>query len=1191
MLSDVVRFECRYHAGRAAFAAAALLFLLLGFALTASGFGPDNLPVNAPYLVTESLGFLSLIGSFVAPAFVANAALRDGEHRMAEIVLCTPVGRFDLLAGRFAGAFLATLGASSFAAAGMAAASFAPWLPSERAGALDPRAYAWAWLTMTAPNALFLTALLFAVAALSRSAIATYAAAICVYALYFVAAALTDSPLMAASSSGAGGGAAAALLDPFGLSSFFAEARYWSAAEKATRLAGLSVPFLLNRALWVAASLGIWALTYRLFSFRLLRRERAEARRPPADEPARPIAYAPRPPGGEGPGAWFATFASAARLELGALLRGKAFWLLLCVWVCLAVSELYGDLLDGEYGASSHPATGLVVATLRKPLSLFGTALLIYYGAEAFWREHRFRLAPIVAATPARASAIVVAKCAALAALAACLVAGGVAAGLGVQLSRGYVRFEPALYLSLFYFGGLPLALFATASALAHAVSPNRHVGTVLALLLALVSQRGQLLGLEHHLFRFGTAPLAAYSALDGFGHRATPFAWYMLLWAAVAALMALLAARLWRSLGGGAGELGRALRRRPSAAGGAAAGALCLIATAVGALIYGNTRVLREGDASNERLARKAAYERAYRPTAALPQPSVDDVDVAVDLFPGERRYRVAGRLGLVNRTASGVGTVYVALPRAAAAAELAMPGARPAPRDAAFAVARFEFDAPLAPGGRAELRFDFSFEDRGFADAEPDNSVVANGSLVWGFRCLPTIGYRESYEIEDPAERRRRGLPDGRSTRPAAEAGHGEGEGAPDWVTFAVTLSTSADQLAVAPGALERTWLAGGRRYARYRSDAPARNVLVFASARYEIARRRHQGVDVEAYYHPGHGENVPRMLDAATASLDVFAAAFGPYPHGQLKLVEVPGYWGFGGFAAPDTILLAESRGFLTDARDPRRVDLVARRVAHEVAHQWWGHRLAPPSGPGATALVESLTKYSELLALERLRGREQVVALLELELDRYLAGRGREGRAEPPLAEVGHQAYVYYSKGALVLHAARASIGEAALNGALRGLLRDEGGPDGRPTSAALIGRLLDAAPERERPLLEDWTRAIVIYDLRLDAASSERLPDGRYALTLRASAARGGFDGTGAERPLALNEVIEIGVYGEATGAAEGPTLYLGKHELVRGANEIAIVVDGRPARAALDPNVTRIDRNRFDNARAVDGRR
>jgi ABC-2 type transport system permease protein len=1192
VLSEIVRFEWRYHVGQASFGAAALLFLLLGFGLTASGFGPDNLPVNAPYLVMESLGFLSLLSVFAAAVFVSSAVLRDSEHRMAEIVYCTPVARFDFLAGRFAGAFLAALTATMTSAAGMALASFMPWLGPERAGAPGVPAYAWALLAMSVPNVLFVTALLFAVAALTRSALATYVAAIFVYVLYFIAAALTDSPLMAASAPGAGGGLATALLDPFGLSSFFEETRYWTFAEKKVRLVGLGGMFLWNRAVWVALAVALWAVVYRSFPFRVLHRTKAKtASKAQAEAPARPTAYVRVASDRDALRTWLASFVSTTGIELRTLLRSVPFLLLLILWAAMAASEIYGEVLEGEYGSRSYPATSLIVAALRRPLSLIGTVLLIYYGAEVFWREHRFRLSAVVNATPVRASAVVAAKWTALAALVACLVAVGIAAGVSIQVSQGYFRFEPALYLSLFYFVGLPLALFAAALALVHAWSPGKYFGMVIALLFAVFTQRGQMLGLEHHLFRFASAPPLAYSEMNGFGHHAAPFHGYMLLWAAVGALLALLAARLWRTVGAGIAERLRRRRRRPSPAGRALAAVLGGVAIATGGWILYNTRVLRADATSKAVFDRKADYERSYRPIATLPQPSVDAIDTEVDLFPAERRSRVAGRLGLVNRTEADIATLFVAVRREAEPVELSMPAARLAARDERFGMYRFELDEPLAPGARTELRFDLAFAERGFADDEQDNSVIENGSLLWGFRCLPTLGYRASYELKDPRERRKRGLPEVAAVSPEEAAGHGADLDTPDldWVKFAATVSTSADQTAVAPGRLERTWERDGRRYFRYASSASTRNMFAFASARYEVERRRHRDVDVELYHHGEHRTNAPRMLDAAVASLDRFTEAFGPYPHGQLKIAEVPGYWQFGGFAMPDTVWLVETRGFLTDARDPRRVDLVTRRVAHEVAHQWWGHQLSPASGAGAAALVESLTKYSELLVLERMHGKEHVRGLLEFELDRYLAGRSREERAEVPLYEVGDQPYIFYAKGALVLYAIRDLIGEEAMNAALRALLLQHGGAAGRPTSLDLIDHLLGAAKERDRGLIEDWMKAIVLYDLRVDSAVAERREDGRYDVAVRVAASRGRFDGSGNESPLGLNEAIEIGVFSARPGDAGGSEsiLYLGKHEMRQGINEISVVVDEPPDRVAVDPYVLRIDKNRFDNAKRI----
>ena len=51
-------------------------------------------------------------------------------------------------------------------------------------------------------------------------------------------------------------------------------------------------------------------------------------------------------------------------------------------------------------------------------------------------------------------------------------------------------------------------------------------------------------------------------------------------------------------------------------------------------------------------------------------------------------------------------------------------------------------------------------------------------------------------------------------------------------------------------------------------------------------------------------------------------------------------------------------------------------IGRFLAHETAHQWWGHAVVPANAEGATMLVESLTKYSELLVMERRYGRPTV-----------------------------------------------------------------------------------------------------------------------------------------------------------------------------------------------------------------------
>ncbi|HEV8582660.1 MAG TPA: M1 family aminopeptidase [Thermoanaerobaculia bacterium] len=1174
MLREIVRFEWRYHSRQPAFIAASLLFFLLGFALSVTQFGPDNVAVNSPYLVMEGFGLLSLVALIVAGIFAANAVLRDDDHRMSEIVHTTPVGKLRYLLGRFGGAFLATLTTVLLSALGMAVGALMPWLPPERLAAMDARPYLAAFGVITLPNVLLVTVLLFAVAVLTRNAIATYAAAVVLYVLYFVSAALTDSPLMAGSKPGGGGGILPSLLDPFALTSLFDVTRYWTAAEKNARFIPFAGVLLGNRLIWIAAALGILTVVYRGFSFRMRkvsvpvrdRRAGSLQESPGASRPWSPI----RPAGTS----WLAAYRSRTELEIRTFLTKSALFLLL-LWLGWAVSEIYGGILTGEYNSTSYPVTSLVLAALQTPATILGTILILYYGAELFWREQRFRMASIVDSTPVSGTAMIAAKWTALAVLIGAMLLGGALAGVALQVAKGWPDFQPFLYLSFFYFTGAPLLLYAAAALFIHALSPGKYAGMIFFLLFMIVSRRAAAIGLEHDLWRFANPPSVPYTELNGFGHYAAPFHGFMLHWLVLALFLSTLTSALWRRIGAPLRERLRLLARRNRPA-----RALAAMFAVTGGWIFYNTNVVRDYVTAAEISDWKADYEKAYKRIEKLPHPRILAVDGEVDLYPAEQRYRVAGRYALVNESAQPIPSVYVARRREARRASLSIPSARLAVKDDRFGVARFDFQPPLAPGAHAQLRFDLSFDAGGFASGQQDDAVVENGTFLMNLRAFPTLGYRESYELSDLRERRKRGL-SGASTAVLAENGaHGAVDPSTDeWIDLRMTVSTAGDQIALAPGRLERSWRRGGRRWFRYRTEAPILNRFAVSSGRYAVAKRRHGPVDIELYYHPPHAANVAHMLDTAAASLDVMQSSFGSYPHHQLRIVELSSYWPMTGYALPGTIYLREDGGFLTDARDPNRPDLIARRVAHEVSHQWFGHRVNAANVEGASIIVESLAKYSELRVVERMRGREQVRQLLAIELDRYLSGRAGATYPEVPLYKADNQGYLFYSKAAVVLFAIRDLLGQEAMERAIRAMMQER-----HPTSVDLVRHLQAVADAAQRALIEQWMKEIVLYDLRVAAAQAHRRADGRYDVIVRVEAGKSRADGRGREQTLAFGEPIEIAV------AADSRVLDSRKHLLRRGTNEIKLVVAAQPSSVTVDPEITRIDRNPVDNGMQLSAR-
>ncbi len=1055
MLGEIVRFEWRYHTRQISFAAAALLFAGFGFVLTATGFGPANLNVNSPYSIAQSIGMASLASVFVVAVFCANAVVRDRDYGFEEIVFTTAVEKFSFLFGRFAGSFLAAFTAFSACVAGMLAALLTH---HDRVGPVSLVPYAWALFVLVLPSMLVIAVVLFAIATLTRSVLASVVGAVAIYVLYFVAAAFTNSPLMAAATPGAHDSGAAALLDPFGLSAFFAQARYWTPALRNTRLIALEGSFLANRLLWLAVAVAGWLTVYRRFSFRVVSPSKPLARGDATD--AAPVVTTPlRAARAATSPSDSAASLARLRLELRSFLGSIPFVLLALLWFVLAFALLIAEVTGGEYGSALYPSMGFLLSALQQPLGLVGAVIIVYYSAEIVWRERATGIAEILGATAASSGVFVVAKWIVLALLTLVLMASGFAAAIAVQVVRGYVHPQPSVLLGFAWFAGLPLVLLAAAAVFIQSVVPQKYAGMLATLALAVIAQAGDAFGLHPLLRPFGP-PGVRYSEMNGFGDYAAPFHAFAALWATLAAVALWWATTRWRST--------KADRSRTSTR---VVLAGCALVLAGAAWIFYETNV-RHVYMSPRAAARwRAAYEKTYSGASTAAAPHITAVAADVALFPKARRYRISGRDQLANDSGRAIATMLVTLPREADVVRLAVEGATLSKADTRFGTYTYRFDEPLPPGGKTTMTFDVRYDESGLRADPPDESITGNGSFVIGQRTFPRIGYRHEYEIDDASERKKQGLParpETSETDVALDAG---------WIDFDATVSTDADQLAVTSGRLLSDSARGARRYLHYRSDRPIHDSFIFASARYAVTTAMAGAVKITIAYHPAHGANVDRILRAAEKSIALFERSYGPYPHRDLKIVEAAAYWPFGGLAMPDTVFLSESRTFLIDARDPRRLDLLARRTAHEVAHQWWGQYVTPAERAGAAVIVESLAKYSELRLLEALYGPSAVDESLEQERDRYARGRVRDTLPEVPLARVTNQEYLYYGKGAIVMHAISNLLGVDRFDAVLRDFVASQGGPAHRPTVDQLVEAMQRQATAPQRSLITRWMYSV------------------------------------------------------------------------------------------------------------------
>jgi aminopeptidase N len=882
-----------------------------------------------------------------------------------------------------------------------------------------------------------------------------------------------------------------------------------------------------------------------------------------------------------------------AKFDVAAAIRSPAFIVLLGVGFVNSLGSLW--YADEIYGNTIHPVTRVMIDALLGSFTIIPLIIAIYYAGELVWRDRERRMHEIIDATPAPDWAFVVPKILAISLVLFGTLVASVLAAITVQALKGHFNFELAKYFGWYV---LPtttsVVMFAVLAIFMQTLVPHKTIGWMLMLVFVIAQITLDRLGFEHNLYQYAGRPPTPLSDMNGQGDFGRAAWWFRAYWSAGAVLLAVLAYALWRR--GTGAPLRTRLARLPSRlngpAGVVAASAIVTMA-ALGGWIYYNTNVLNEYRTTLDRERAQAGYEKALLGYETVPQPRITDVQLEVDLYPAEPRAVIRGSYVIENRTGAPLDAVHVRWIEPLKLTSLAVEGATLQKEYVEHQYRIYRFDRPLAPLERRRITFETLREQRGFRNVGNETRIVDNGTFLDNMEIAPMLGMSRNGLLQDRAKRRKYGLvPELRPAKledDSARAYNGLRSDS-DWVNSDITVTTSADQIAIAPGYLESDTTAAGRRTLRYRSDAPIQNFFSIQSARYAVAKDRWNDVELAVYHDPAHGYNVERMNTAMKASLDYFTQNFSPFQFRQVRILEFPDYEKFAQSFA-NTIPYSEGIGFIADYRDPDKIDMVTYITAHEIAHQWWGHQISSADQQGGTFLVESLAQYSALMVMEQMYGPEQIRKFLKFELDRYLRARGGEVLEELPLARVENQPYIHYQKGGLALYLLKDEIGAGQVNAALRSLL-DEFAfkPAPYPNSTDLIRRFREVAGPEHQALVADLFEKITLYDVKVTDATSRKRADGRWDVTLEVEAAKRYADGKGRETEAPLDETFDVGVFtlkpGDK-GYRKDSVLAVERRPLRSGRQTIHLVAPAEPAFAGVDPFNKRIDRNSDDNLKDV----
>ena len=1138
-----------------------------------------NLHVNAPFAILNRAGAMTMLCLLFITAVMASTATRDSDSGYAPVLYAAPLEKAGYLWGRFAGGLLVTV----LALLGLLLAVVlgTPLNEPEQVGVFQLAPYLQAVGLFLVPNAVLAGAIIYCLTVLTRNTVYAFIAALVLMVGFLLAGLLTPQLETPAS---------VLLLDPFGLRTLHALTKYWTVAEKNTQVLAFAGPLLTNRLVWLGIAGALMGLTHGLFSFTTATGTAKKRRLADAPAPTRtptPAPQAPRVPPRHDRGAALVQLTQQVQMDVQGIFKSVPFWILLGVGVLnlLSIAVTASERDGGHF----FPVTYTMLDLFNGTYGLFVVAVLVYYGGVLVWKEQDARLDGILDASPRPSWVPYAATMLTLVAVAALLTGVGVLVCVAAQALQGYTHFEWSLYgKAAFGIEFTRYVMVAVGTVFLHVLLRNKFLAYGLTVAIILFqSISGEALDWNNNLLRFADTPAFTYSDMNGFGPFAAGIVWFKLYWTAFAVLLVALSAGLWvrgRAVGGAFRPAQLRQSFTPVLRAVAATGLLAWLG--LGAWIYDNVAVRNEYATKDHDLALQADYEKQYKRYEQAPQPRVTAVNLQVDLRPEARAVQVTGQLTLTNKTSRPLDTLRLSYGDYLEDFQFRLPGARPVLNDQRLHFRTFALRPALAPGDSLVLSYSAHYRARGFENKVSRPLINGNGTFLNNFELAPTIGYSRLGEMESTTDRAKFGLAERPRMAPLTDL---KARNNPyistdaDWLRFEATVSTSPDQMAIAPGSLLKEWRQNGRRYFHYRLAKPVLNFYSITSARYAVRRERLNGVDLEIYYHPAHPYNLDRMMRSLRNSLTYYSAQFGAYSQQQARIIEYPRYQGFAQ-AFPGTMPYSEGLGFIAQASaDDDDVDRTYRVVAHEMAHQWWAHRVVGAAVQGATFMSESVAEYLSVLLLERQYGPTRVQRLRRRSLDRYLRGRASEKVHELPLLYNENQPHIHYDKGAVALYALRSYLGEKRLHGALAQFMRDyQGRPAPYPTSEDLYGYILRATPDSLHYFVQDQLKRITLYDNQVQDVAYQRLPDGRYQAIVQLEAHKRYANPDGQETEAPLHDYLDVALYGAAN-----QVLYR-QRVLVTGSRKVLkITVSAVPQKAVLDPDLLLVDRRSEDNSRAA----
>ncbi|WP_106916567.1 ABC transporter permease/M1 family aminopeptidase [Chryseobacterium aurantiacum] len=1001
----------------------------------------EGIYLNSPYTIGFMTGMLSLSLIFFATIYALQILFKEQDSKFDTILFSFPVSKLIYLKGKFCIYFLHTFLSFSFLMAGFLIGQTLR-TGSEIQNGFNIIHYLYPLLVFGFVNSFVVCSSLFLISFTIRKKLLVVVGGLLLYVFYMIILLFSNSPFMAGSMpQSLETQQISALLDPFGLSSYFWEARTLTAQQKNLQIVPFVDYLLINRIFCLIISGGFLFLTLRLFSFSNIARQKIKKADLKTDSLSKVLISEYSILSTEfGKMASLKSILSFAKVDLIYLFKSPTVPAISILLVFSVGMEMYAEIEKGIRLPQKYAGSGLMATTISENFHLLGLIIAAYFLNDLYWRSRSSGFFMIENSTFFSKNKLT-GHFFSISILLFFFTGILIVEGIIFQATYQYFYIDWSAYLGVFLFNTFPLILFSGLILFINDRIPHKFIALGISILAVFV-----LTGpvsdklISYPLLRIFSGFKGNYSDFSGYGMYETAFG--QRLWFGAGLIFV-----VW--------VLNNAAKHKK----------LSLIPSTLGILFLGSGIVagsyFMKGyipESEEEEILSSVQYERNFRKYEKLPQPEITDVITEIQLYPSKNAYEIIGKYTLRNQTNQPIDKILINFNQDLKLESAILKYGTEITKISEN-TSEVSLKNTLQPHDTAYLNFKMSYRWYAVNGHRSFNAIIENGSFMRISRYFPTIGYQKNFEVQDPHTRNEYNL--GKLTEL-------ENPEAPevfknDFVNLRMTISTEKGQTAIGTGDLVKKWTKSGRDYFRYEAkNIPFR--FAVSSAEYKIKSIHYKGVAINVLYHKKHFENVDHLLENAKLTLDYCQQNFGKYPFKTINFTEISSFTrGFAATAYPSAIFMPEDMIFHSNIHADQKQDVINELAGHELSHLWWGNsQINPDERKGSVMLTETLAMYTEMMLYKKMHGSQKMRERIKMHQQIYDNEKGLSENI-PIYKSTGDSPHISYSKGAVAMVKLSDLMGEDRVNKALKNFLNNNQYPK-KPSSVDLLQEFYKVSPD-------------------------------------------------------------------------------------------------------------------------------